>query len=269
MNSITIGQYFPGESPIHRMDPRAKLILTVILLVDVFLVKGAAGFLIILCFLALCAMVSRLPIRYFFRGLKPIAVIAILTFVMNLFLQNSGTVLWSWGPLHITSRGLETAVFMAVRLLLLVSASQVLTLTTSSISLTDGLESLMRPLEKLRFPAHEISMMMSIALRFIPTLMEETNKIMNAQKARGADFDSRNLIRRARSLVPLLVPLFLSAFRRADDLAQAMEARCYAGGKGRTRMKQLRFSKPDLSALIAVLLLSGLIILVNPIPGVL
>ena len=242
LKNITIGQYFPGNSAVHRMDARMKILLTIALLVDVFVSKGFIGFGLIFAFVLLVARTTKICL---------------------IFMQTGGETLFQWKFIHITSGGLRTAVYMAIRLLLLVTASQLLTLTTSSLSLTDGLEALMRPLAVIHFPAHEIAMMMSIALRFIPTLMEETDKIMNAQKARGADFESGNLIRRAKAMVPLLVPLFVSAFRRADDLALAMEARCYQGGKGRTRMNQLHMTKVDLYGALAVALLTAALVTLN------
>ena len=259
LKNITIGQYFPGNSAVHRMDARMKILLTIALLVDVFVSKGFIGFGLIFAFVLLVARTTKICLSFIVRGLKPIAFIAIFTFVLNLFMQTGGETLFQWKFIHITSGGLRTAVYMAIRLLLLVTASQLLTLTTSSLSLTDGLEALMRPLAVIHFPAHEIAMMMSIALRFIPTLMEETDKIMNAQKARGADFESGNLIRRAKAMVPLLVPLFVSAFRRAGDLAMAMEARCYHGGENRTRLRVLKVQQSDLLACAAM---AGLILLI-------
>ena len=207
LNNITIGQYFPGTSPVHSLDPRTKILAVVAYIVVIFLSQGFAGFLAIAAFTLLCAWLSRIPLRFLVRGLKPIAMIMAFTFVLNLFLGGSGRVLWSWGPLTITEQGIRNALFMAVRLILLVTGTQLLTLTTSPISLTDGLESLFKPFARIGFPAHELAMMMSIALRFIPTLIEETQKITFAQKARGADFESGNLIRRAKAMLPLLVPL--------------------------------------------------------------
>ena len=254
LKNITIGQYFPGNSAVHRMDARMKILLTIALLVDVFVSKGFIGFGLIFAFVLLVARTTKISLSFIVRGLKPIAFIAIFTFVLNLFMQTGGETLFQWKFIHITSGGLRTAVYMAIRLLLLVTASQLLTLTTSSLSLTDGLEALMRPLAVIHFPAHEIAMMMSIALRFIPTLMEETDKIMNAQKARGAQLDSGNLRQRVKALIPVLIPLFISAFRRADELAMAMECRCYHGGEGRTRLKQLHMHRSDiLIAVVAVL----------------
>ena len=245
MMNITIGQFFPGDSFLYHLDPRTKLLLTLALIVLVFISKSFIGFALIFLFVLWCAVSTKIGLKYMLRGLKPIFVVILLTFFLNLFLLRDGDLLVKWGIIKITSGGLRTAVFMAVRLILLVLCSQILTLTTSPIALTDGMESLMRPLGRIGFPAHEISMMMSIALRFIPTLMEETEKIRRAQMARGADFESGGLIQRAKAMVPLLVPLFVSAFRRADELAMAMEARCYRGGKGRTKMKQLRFHWRD------------------------
>ena len=245
MMNVTIGQYFPGDSFLYHLDPRTKLLLTIALIVLVFISKSFIGFALIFLFVLWCAVTTKIGLKYMLRGLRPLFVIIALTFFLNLFLMRDGEVLVKWGILQITSGGLRTAVFMAVRLMLLVLCSQILTLTTSPIALTDGMETLMRPLGRFGFPAHEISMMMSIALRFIPTLMEETEKIRRAQMARGADFESGGMIERAKSMVPLLVPLFVSAFRRADDLAMAMEARCYRGGKGRTKMKQLHFHWRD------------------------
>lgn len=263
LKNITIGQYFPGNSAVHRLDARTKILLTIALLVNIFISDGFVGFALITAFVLLVARSTKISLSFVVRGLKPIAFIAAFTFVLNLFMQTGGETLVEWKFIHITTGGLRTAIYMALRLILLVTASQLLTLTTSSLSLTDGLESLMKPLSKIRFPAHEIAMMMSIALRFIPTLMEETDKIMNAQKARGADFESGNIIKRAKAMVPLLVPLFVSAFRRADELALAMEARCYRGGKGRTRMNVHKMSRLDLYAAIAVAMLTAAILVLN------
>ena len=250
LKNITIGQYFPGNSFVHRLDPRTKLLLTVALIVAVFLSNGFLGFVAVFAYVLLAARMSKIKPRFLIRGLKPVAYIVLITFLLNIFFQSEGEPLFSWKFITVTDMGLRRAAFLAVRLVLLITASQLLTLTTSAISLTDGMESLMRPLTRFHFPAHEIAMMMSIALRFIPTLIEETDKIMSAQKARGADFDSGNLFQKAKALVPLLVPLFISAFRRADELAVAMECRCYHGGEGRTRLRQLRFRGTDIAALL-------------------
>lgn len=263
LNNITIGQYFPGNSPVHRLDPRTKILLAVAFLVCIFLSKGFVGFGVIAVFALCCARLSKIGIKFLVRGLKPICLIVIFTFLLNLFLGTGEDVLWQWGIIKITNEGIYTALFMAFRLILIVLCTQLLTLTTSPIALTDGLESLFKPLKKIGFPAHELAMMMSIALRFIPTLIEETDKITKAQKARGADFESGNLIKRAKAMLPLLIPLFVSSFRRADELAMAMEARCYHGGEGRTKLNPLRFSKLDLYALFVYIALLGVIIALN------
>ena len=263
LKNITIGQFFPGDSFMHRLDPRTKIVLTIALIVCVFLSQGFLGFAAIFAFALVACRTTGIGLKFIVRGLKPILYIVVLTFVLNLFFQTNGTILVQWGVLRITAEGLRRAAYMALRLVLLVIVSQLLTLTTSPIALTDGLESLMKPLKRVKFPAHEIAMMMSIALRFIPTLMEEADKIMKAQQARGADFESGNLLRRAKAMVPLLVPLFVSAFRRADELAMAMEARCYHGGEGRTRMRQLRFSRLDIWAFVLVAALFAVVIALN------
>ncbi|MBR4236099.1 MAG: energy-coupling factor transporter transmembrane protein EcfT [Clostridia bacterium] len=263
LGNITIGQYFPGTSPVHKLDPRTKIILTVAFLVCVFLSKGFTGFGVITLYILMCCFISGIQLKFLVRGLKPIAVIVIFTFLLNLFLSSGTDVIWQWGILHITKSGIRNAIFMALRLILLVTGTQLLTLTTSPIALTDGLERLFKPLGKIGFPAHELAMMMSIALRFIPTLIEETDKITKAQKARGADFESGGLIKRAKALLPLLVPLFISAFRRADELAMAMEARCYRGGEGRTKMKPLKYGMRDLYAVIVFAVLLAAIIVLN------
>jgi len=255
---ITIGQYFPGDSPLHRMDPRAKILFTIALIAGVFLADSALSYAVLLAFVFAAIRISRLSLKFVVKGLKPILFIVVFTFIINMFFTSGGRELVRWRFIRVTDSGLRAAAFMALRLVLLVMMAQLLTLTTSSIALTDGIEALLKPLSKIGFPAHELAMMMSIAMRFIPTLMEETDKIMKAQMARGADFESGNLIQRAKAMLPLLVPLFVSAFRRADELALAMEARCYRGGQGRTRMKQLRFTRVDaagaacVAALIAV-----------------
>ena len=263
IKNVTIGQYFPGESFVHRLDPRTKLLATIALIAIVFVSKGFAGFLLIAAFVLLCCASTGIHLKFLFRGLKPILFIVLFTFVLNLFFQSGEHILWQWGAVKITAEGLRMASFMAVRLILLVVCSQLLTLTTSPISLTDGLESLFRPLEVLHFPAHEIAMMMSIALRFIPTLMDEADKIMKAQKARGANFETGSILARAKAMVPLLVPLFVGAFRRAEELALAMDARCYRGGAGRTRMKQLKYGVNDLLAGLALLALLAVVIVLN------
>lgn len=251
LRDITLGQYYPGESPVHKLDARIKIIATAAFIAAVFIVDNFYGFAIILAALAAVIGVSKVPLRFILRGLKPVFIIILFTFVLNLFMIR-GEVLWSLGFLHITKQGLRTAVFLAIRLIFLIVGSSMLTLTTRPISLTDGIEKLLNPLKRFKVPAHELAMMMTIALRFIPTLMEETDKIMKAQQARGADFESGNLMRRIKALIPILVPLFISAFRIASDLAMAMEARCYRGDHGRTRMNEMKIQKRDIAALMLI-----------------
>ena len=248
LKDITLGQFFPGKSPIHRMDPRTKLILTVIYIVALFLAENWLSYLVMMVFLVSCVKISSIPPKSIVRGMKPLVFILMFTAILNLFYTDGGIVLVRLGSLAITTEGLKRAFFMIWRIMMLISGTFLLTYTTSPISLTDGLESLLNPLKIIRVPVHELAMMMSIALRFIPTLIEETDKIMNAQKARGADFENGSIIDRAKALVPVLVPLFISAFRRADELATAMECRCYQGGEGRTKMKLLRYSRVDIQA---------------------
>lgn len=262
IRDITLGQYFPGESWIHRLDPRIKIVGTLAYIVALFIVGDFWGFLIAVAALFGVIGISRVPLKFILKGLKPIFIIILFTFVLNLFMI-PGKVIWSFWILTITEEGLYTAFFMAARLILLLLGSSLLTLTTRPIRLTDGIESLLSPLRKVGVPAHELAMMMTIALRFIPTLLEETDKIMKAQIARGADFESGNLIKKAKAMVPLLVPLFISAFRRANDLAMAMEARCYRGGEHRTKMKPLKYAARDriaygvLAAYFAVCIVIG------------
>lgn len=262
LRDITLGQFFPGNTFIHRLDPRTKLLAVILYIVALFNAQGVVTYAIVTALLALCIIVSRVPFRSLTRGLKPIWVIVAFTAIMNLFFT-SGTPLGAgWLLSHISQEGLRSAIFMVLRIVMLIMGTFLLTYTTSPISLTDGLESLLSPLKKLRLPVHELAMMMSIALRFIPTLIEETDKIMSAQKARGADFETGNLIQRAKALLPLLVPLFVSAFRRADELAVAMECRCYHGDQGRTRMKQLEWRMRDTLALLwGALVLASMIVL--------
>jgi len=248
LKDITLGQYFPGNSPIHRLDPRTKLIMLVVYIVALFLAKSWVSYAVMLAFLLFTIKISTIPPKSILRGMKPIVMILVFTGVLNLFFTRDGEVLVSLGFIVITSGGLQRAVFMMARILMLITGTFLLTYTTSPISLTDGLEALLNPLKKLHVPVHELSMMMCIALRFIPTLIEETDKIMSAQKARGADFENGSLMERARALIPILVPLFISAFRRADELATAMECRCYQGGEGRTKMKLLRYRRNDMNA---------------------
>ena len=263
IRDITIGQYFPGQSAIHRMDPRTKIILSILYIVMLFVADNMWGLLLGVLFGFAAYLISRIPVSMIWKSMKPVVPIVIFTAVLNLFLS-TGDPLWQWKFLKITKEGIETAVFMSVRILCLIAGTSLLTYTTSPIALTDGIERLLSPLKKIKLPVHELSMMMCIALRFIPTLIEETDKIISAQKARGADFESGNLLRRAKALIPILVPLFISAFRRADELAVAMECRCYHGGEGRTRMKQLRFAPRDGAALaLGALLVAAVIVLRN------
>ncbi|MDW7667245.1 MAG: energy-coupling factor transporter transmembrane component T [Bacillota bacterium] len=257
--NITIGQHYPIESFIHDLDPRVKIVITFLFIISLFVVNHFAAYLIVILFLSVIVVLSKVPFLMVLKGLKPILIIIIITFLINVFMT-SGEIIYSLGPLDITKEGLRQAGFMGLRLILLIMGTSMLTLTTSPILLTDGIESLLNPYKKIGLPAHELAMMMTIALRFIPTLMEETEKIMKAQKARGADFESGNIFKRAKSLVPLLVPLFVSAFRRADDLAMAMEARCYRGGENRTRMRQLGITKKDIYAGIFTVVYLGLVI---------
>ena len=261
LSNMTMGQYYPVDSPIHRLDPRTKLLLTIALIVAVFLVKTLAGYLLILGFIYLAARLARIPFRMLLKGLKPLRLIVLFTFVLNLFFTAGEQVLLEIWVIRITREGLRQAVFYSLRLVFLVLGTSLLTLTTSPVALSDAIELLLSPLKRIHFPAHELAMMMTIALRFIPTLLDETDKIMKAQMARGADFESGNLISRARAMVPLLVPLFVSAFRRAGDLAMAMESRCYHGGEGRTRFRVLKFTRADLAAAGAMLLLLALVVL--------
>ncbi len=245
IRDITIGQYYPTESVIHKMDPRTKLAATVVFIISLFTFNSITGYLLAGAFLAMVIKLSKVPFSYIVKGLKPIIFLLVFTAGFNLFLTPGQRILFQAGFLKVTVEGLETAVFMAVRLIMLIIGSSLMTFTTTPNRLTDGLEHVMRPLKKFGVPVHEISMMMSIALRFIPILLEETDKIMKAQTARGADFESGGLIQKAKSLIPLLVPLFISAFRRANDLAMAMEARCYRGGEGRTKMMVLKYKDCD------------------------
>ena len=258
LKDITLGQYFPGKSPVHRLDPRTKLIVLVAYIVVLFVAKSWISYGLCFGFLALCIGISTIPVKSIVKGMKPLVFVLIFTGILNLFFTEGETVLLDLRILKITLEGLIRAIFMVARILMLITATFLLTYTTSPISLTDGLETLLSPLKKIRVPVHELSMMMCIALRFIPTLIEETDKIMSAQKARGADFESGNLMQRVKALVPILVPLFISAFRRADELATAMECRCYQGGEGRTKMKLLRYHRGDLQAfgISAVLMVS-------------
>ena len=250
LKDITLGQYFPGDSIAHRLDPRTKILLVTLYIIALFSAKGLAGYLVMAATLAACVRVSHVGLKALVRGLKPLVVIIIFTGVLNICFTPAEHYLLEWGILRISAKGIQTALFMVVRIMLLVMGTFLMTYTTSPIRLTDGLESLLNPLKKVHVPVHELAMMMSIALRFIPTLIEETDKIMSAQKARGADFESGNIFQKAKALVPILVPLFISAFRRADELATAMECRCYHGGEGRTKLHVLKYQRRDYIALV-------------------
>ena len=265
IRDITLGQYYPGDSMVHRLDARTKIIATLLYIIELFVVNNFWGFLIAAAALFAVIAVSRVPLKFIFRGLTAVFLIIAFTFLLNLFMVD-GRVLWQWKFLKITYEGVSRAFFMAVRLVLLIIGSSVLTLTTKPIELTDGLEKLLKPFSKIGLPSHAIALMMTIALRFIPTLMEETDKIIKAQQARGADFESGNIIQRAKSLIPILVPLFVSSFRIAQDLALAMEARCYRGGDGRTRMNEIRFRRGDALAAVLMVLFLAVIIASRYIP---
>ena len=261
LKDITLGQYFPGTSLIHRFDPRAKILFTVFFIATIFLCKGLVSYGLTLVVLLVLIVISRVKAKVFLKGMKPVIFILVCTALLNLF-YTSGTVLWSFGILKITEEGLWKAGYMVLRILMLIACTLLLTYTTSPIALTDGLERLLRPLKKVRFPVHELSMMMSIALRFIPTLIQETDKIISAQKARGADFDTGNLVQKAKALIPILIPLFISSFRRAEELAIAMECRCYHGDEGRTSLRQLTMAGRDWGLLVfSVILCAGVVTL--------
>ncbi len=252
LKDVTLGQYFPGKSLIHRLDPRVKLVLTIAFIVILFMCRGVIPYLIMAAFLLFAVLITKISFKLILKSLKPILILLVFTAVLNLFYTDGGDVLVTLGPVSITTNGIYTALFMIVRISLLVIGTFVmLTYTTSPIMLTDGLESLLSPLKKIKFPAHELSMMMSIALRFIPTLIEETDKIMSAQKSRGANFETGSILRRAKALIPILVPLFINAFRRAEDLALAMECRCYQGGEGRVKLRVLTLHAVDYLAIAA------------------
>ena len=247
LKDITLGQYFPGDTIVHRLDPRTKIILVLFYIIALFTADSWVSYGLVLVVSVICQSLSRIRAKNLFKGLKPMLVIITLTAVLNIFYTTGTPVLPGW---IITWEGIARAIKMVLRIVLLITGTFLLTYTTSPIALTDGLEVLLNPLKKLKVPIHEMTMMMSMALRFIPTLIEETDKIMSAQRARGADFETGSLVRRAKALIPVLVPLFVSSFRRADELAVAMECRCYHGGEGRTRMKQLKMTSADITALI-------------------
>ena len=263
MKDITLGQYFPGNSLLHRLDPRMKLVLTLCFIVLVFLPQNWFGLLTVALFLALVIGLSQLPLRLIWRSTKPILFLVLFTSILNVLYVSEGTTLVHWGFIHVTTGGLTSAGFIAARIFCLILGSSLLTYTTTPTALTDAIERLLSPLKVIKVNPHELAMMMTIALRFIPTLMEETDKIMSAQKARGADMESGGLVQRVKALVPILIPLFVSSFRRAYDLAMAMECRCYQGGEGRTRMKQLKTARRDWLALAVYLLVGAVIITLN------
>ncbi|SHH54137.1 energy-coupling factor transporter transmembrane component T family protein [Clostridium grantii] len=256
IKDITIGQYVPGDSIIHKLDPRFKILISTIFIIDLFILNNFKGYIFIILFIGISISISKVPFKYIYKGLKPIFILLMITGLLNVFMtRGESDPLFAWKFLKVYKEGLVLAGFMVLRLVFLIIGTSLLTLTTSPIELTDGIEKLLNPFKKIGLPAHELAMMMTIALRFIPTLMDETDKIMKAQMARGADFESGNLVKRAKNLIPLLVPLFISSFRRADELATAMEARCYKGGEGRTRMKILKLHSRDYIAMICTLCL--------------
>jgi len=250
LKDITLGQYFPGNTIVHRLDPRTKLALTLLYITALFMASGFPAYALMLVVLLTCLFLSKIKPKTAVRGLRPVMIIIVFTVVLQVFFIRGETIIFEYRFIVVSQEGLLTAVFMASRLIMLIIGTFLLTYTTSPIALTDGLETILNPLKKIRMPIHELAMMMSIALRFIPTLIDETDKIMSAQKARGADFETGGLIKRAKAIIPLIIPLFISAFRRADELAIAMESRCYHGGEGRTRMKVLKMAAGDFVALL-------------------
>lgn len=262
LNDITLGQYFPGKSPIHLLDPRTKILGVIAYISTIFLAEDYLAYAILMAFAAVLVGISQIPAKMVLKSIKPLWIIILLTLAIHVF-STPGTVLFNLGPLAATHEGIRMGVLMSLRLVLLIAVSSLLTFTTSPIALTDGIERLLNPFRKIGVPAHELAMMMTIALRFIPTLLEEADRIMKAQMARGADFASGNILNRAKNMVPLLVPLFISAFRRADDLAVAMEARCYRGGENRTRMKELKMGTPDILAALVLLALIVLLLVIK------
>lgn len=263
IRDITIGQYYPVDSIIHKIDPRVKIIGTFAFIIILFMIEKFWGYIFITFFLSYIINLAKVPIKYILKGLKPIFILLIITVLLNMIFTPGTKILFQLWKIKITLEGVKFAAFMGTRLVFLIIGSSLLTLTTSPIRLTDGIESLLKPLEKIRVPAHEIAMMMTIALRFIPILLEETDKIMKAQMARGADFESGGVLKKAKSLIPLLVPLFISAFRRADDLAMAMEARCYRGGEGRTKLHPLKYTNYDYISYCILITMVICIILIN------
>lgn len=262
LRDITIGQYFPKNSLVHKLDPRTKIIITFIYIFMLFIGTNFFGYLLNILFLLFSYLIAQIHLKLMFKSLKPILPILIFTTIVNLFFV-SGDKLFQFYFITISKQGLILSIAMSVRIIALIAGTSLLTYTTSPISLTDGIEKLMKPLTKLKFPAHEVAMMMTIALRFIPTLIEETDKIMSAQKARGADMETGGIVKRAKALIPILIPLFVSSFRRADELALAMECRCYKGGEGRTRMKVLKFCLRDFVSIVLSLIFLTAIVIIN------
>ncbi|MGN0576600.1 MAG: energy-coupling factor transporter transmembrane component T family protein [Ruminococcus sp.] len=260
LKDITIGQYFPGNSLIHRLDPRFKIIITLIFIVMLFIGDSVWCLVLGAVFTVMAVLMSKIPVKMFAKSIKPLLPFLLITALLNLFFVSSGEICWQWKFIKITTGGINISLFMIVRIVLLISGSSLLTYTTSPITLTDAIERLLSPLKKLKFPVHELAMMMSIALRFIPTLIEETDRIMAAQKARGAELDSGKLMARVKNMISIMIPLFVSAFRRADELASAMECRCYNGGEGRTRLRQLKAAPRDFAALAVTVIFLGVII---------
>lgn len=260
LKDITIGQFFPGNSLIHRLDPRFKIIITLIFIVMLFIGDSVWCLVLGAVFTVMAVLMSKIPVKMFAKSIKPLLPFLLITALLNLFFVTSGEVCWQWKFIKITTGGINISLFMIVRIVLLISGSSLLTYTTSPITLTDAIERLLSPLKKLKFPVHELAMMMSIALRFIPTLIEETDRIMAAQKARGAELDSGKLMARVKNMISIMIPLFVSAFRRADELASAMECRCYNGGEGRTRLRQLKAAPRDFAALAVTVIFLGVII---------
>ena len=264
LKDITLGQYFPGDTVAHRLDPRTKILLVLLYIIALFCAKSLLAYALLAAVLAVCVRISHVGLRALVRGLKPVLFIIVFTALLNLFFTPGERYVLEWGFLRVSDTGLRNAVFMVLRIMLLIMGTFLMTYTTSPISLTDGLERLLNWMKRIHVPVHELAMMMSIALRFIPTLIEETDKIMSAQKARGADFESGGLIQKAKALIPILVPLFISAFRRADELATAMECRCYHGGEGRTRLHVLQYQSRDYIALVlGAVILAAVILMRN------
>ncbi|MCR5610710.1 MAG: energy-coupling factor transporter transmembrane protein EcfT [Clostridiales bacterium] len=260
---ITLGQYFPVDSVAHRLDPRTKLIILIMYITAVFIVKDIWLFGVVIAFMLFMTAMSRVPFSYVMKAIKPMRIILPLMFILNLFMVKTGTVLFSWKFITVSTGGIKQALFIVLRLVALVTGASLLTLTTTPVSLTEGLEKLLAPLKIIKFPAHELAMMMTIALRFIPTLLEEADKIMKAQLARGADLESGNIFKKTKAMVPILIPLFVNSFRRAEELALAMESRCYHGGEGRTKLKVLKFHLRDLWAVLIMAALIALIVVLQ------